>query len=386
MSANNSFRPPRVAFVAGTLGVGGAEKQLVYMVRSLQQRGVEVRVYSLLGDGPHCQALARLGAPVICLTRSRRRMARLVSLIGHLRGFSPDIVQSAHFFMNFYVGLAGRWLGIASIGALRNDGASEVADCGSLGRLGLDLPHGLIANSRSALAWLNARGRRSKPSTIIANVIDLEAFDTAAAQEVQPLAAPPRPLFFAVGRLVPQKRFDLFVAALALARRQMADLTGVIVGAGPEEARLRSYSAAAGMRTENLMFLGARSDVPALLRQGTGLVLTSSHEGFPNVVLEAMAAGIPVITTPAGDAAAVVEDGQTGHVVPHDAVELIAHRMIELAQDPARAQRMGRAGRGRAVHLFTPQTLADSLFSFYRTVVQPAERRPLFELMARPAV
>src|SRR5205085_157391 len=148
--------------------------------------------------------------------------------------------------------------------------------------------------------------------------------------------------------LVPVKRFDRFLDAVALARRAAPGLKALLVGEGPDRDALERHAAALGLFPDHLAFLGRRGDVPRLLRQADVLVLTSDYEGCPNVVLEAMAAGVPVVTTPAGDAGRVVQDGVTGFVTPFDDTEGLAARLVRLCNAPDLRARLGQAARRRA--------------------------------------
>ena len=98
----------------------------------------------------------------------------------------------------------------------------------------------------------------------------------------------------------------------------------MIVGDGPLWTALHQRAQDLGLLPDGVAFLGRRNDVPALLGSADMLVLSSDHEGCPNVVMEAMAARRPVVTTPAGDAGVLVEDGVSGYVVPFDDVEAMA--------------------------------------------------------------
>src|SRR5258706_15129835 len=136
-----------------------------------------------------------------------------------------------------------------------------------------------------------------------------------------------------------------------MARQEVLDLKGILIGDGPERPRLEALANKLGLLPDGLLFLGRRNDVPALLAQASMLVLSSDHEGFPNVLLEAMAARLPVITTPAGDAGLVVQEGITGYVLPFDDIDAMAERMVRLAKSPDLRHTLGEAGRRRVEHL-----------------------------------
>src|SRR6266566_9342229 len=113
--------PLRVALLAGTLGRGGAEKQLVYMARALQEAGVRVRVYTLGRNEFHEATLGATGLRPIAIGRAAHPLLRLMTLTCALRHFRPHVVQAAHFYVNLYVALASRLTGSLSIGAIRSD-------------------------------------------------------------------------------------------------------------------------------------------------------------------------------------------------------------------------------------------------------------------------
>ena len=186
----------------------------------------------------------------------------------------------------------------------------------------------------------------------------------------------------AIGRMCPEKRFDRFLEALARARHAAQELRGMIVGDGPEEPDLRRRAVDLGLLPNDVLFPGRRDDVPALLRQADMLVLSSDYEGFPNVILEAMAARLPVITTPAGDAGVVVEDGISGYVVPSDDIAMMADRMVRLASSQGLRRELGAAGRRRVEQCYSFDGLAERLLSAYETVARRLDRPDVLAAIA----
>ena len=137
------------------------------------------------------------------------------------------------------------------------------------------------------------------------------------------------PLLGYVGRLDAMKDIPTLCAGVAEAARHVPGLRAVFCGAGLEEgnAEMRSLLAAHGL-TETVRLLGARDDVPALMAGFDCLALSSCSEGFPNVLGEAMASGVPCVTTDVGDAALVV--GETGRVVPRGDTEALGRAVAEV--------------------------------------------------------
>jgi glycosyltransferase involved in cell wall biosynthesis len=378
---------PRIAFIAGTLGQAGAEKQLLYMVHALHDAGADMRLYCLTRGEFYEAQLRALGVVSRSFggfgkIRFAKVPVRLASLAASLRPFRPHIVQSTHFFCNLYAGMCGRLLGAISIGAMRNDLDHERASCGRWTRASLRLPSGIIANSEAARRGVDQYGVSPGSIVVLNNAIDLADFDAKASAEVSGWSLDGLPVAMAVGRLEPQKRFDRFLTALALARRAAPGVRGVIVGDGQELRCLHRRAEDIGLLPDGVVFLGRRNDVPAVLRKADMLVLSSDHEGCPNVVLEAMAARRPVITTPAGDAAVVVQDGVSGYVVPFDDVEAMASRMVCLAESPELRRALGESGRLRVEEAHGYDGLASRLTSIYTVIAEREGRHDVLAALA----
>jgi len=358
----------RVAFVAGTLGVGGAEKQMVYMARALCQSGAEVRVLSLTRGDYYERALREIGLEPVWIGQSSHPLGRLAAVIRALREFRPHILQAAHFFTNLYVGLAAPWLGAVSVGAIRSDVLREMKEHGAWGPWLLRLPAVLIANSHAARTAAAHLGTREDKIFILSNAIDLQAFDRLAGQPVPTPARPGGVTAALVANLIPFKRVDRFLEGLATARAQVPGLTGWIIGEGRSRGELEARAADLGLDGEGVTFLGSREDVPALLKQVDLLAVTSDHEGIPNVLLEAMAARLPVITTPTGDAPVIVQHGLTGFVIPYEPREPLVERLVELAGSPDLRRQMGQAGREAVENRYSFDRLGEQLLEIYRQI------------------
>ena len=358
--------PVRIAFVAGTLGQGGAEKQLVYMARALRDSGADVRVYCLTRGEHYERELSDAGLAPEWIGRVTAPPLRALALAAALRRFQPDIVQSAHFYTNLYVAIAAPMVGAIGVGAARNDVVHEVRYNGRWGRWLLRAPSTLVVNSYAARDNAVSLGRPREAVHVLPNVIDLHAFDAAAAST-------PRgtndPLVVAgVGTFVAQKRFDVFLRVIAAARAGGAPVRGVLAGDGPERAALQSLAASLGLGREAISFLGRRNDIPALLRTADIFMLTSDHEGFPNVVLEAMAASIPVLCTATGDARAIVDHGVTGYVTALDDVQGLTGYLVTLSRSAAERRRLGEAGRRRVETQYAFDSLAGRLAAIHDAV------------------
>jgi glycosyltransferase involved in cell wall biosynthesis len=378
MGAGDHKYPLRILFVAGGLGKGGAEKQLIYMLRALKGLGADLRILTLASGEHHEQSLEALGLrPTGIGARGpARRVASIVQAAG---AFKPHFIQATHFFASFYAGLAGRLARVPSIGAIRGDYLHDLGGIGARARWLLWLPTLYFANSHNARENALRSGLAEKRVHVLQNVIDLVEFDRRSSLPSSTLLDPDCTRVITVARLMPVKRLERFIEAVALARAQAPELEGVIVGGGPEEARLRAVAAQCGLipnqRGGGLQLLGERSDIPQLLRQSKIFALTSDREGFPNVLLEAMAAALPILSTPAGETRTLLQDGVNGWQVPFDQPAVLAGRMVELARSPALRRSLGSAGRQIVETRYSYDQLPANLLALYRAAALAASNQ-----------
>jgi glycosyltransferase involved in cell wall biosynthesis len=331
----------RVSFLAGTLGQGGAERQLFYTVRALQQSKAEVRVLSLGRNEFWEHRILELGVPVTWVGHSESKLGRLCKIFVELRRDPPQIFQSQHFYTNSYVAASAWPLRSGSIGALRSNGFMEAQDCGPIGGwLNLHTPRVLAANSQAALNY--ALGRNLPPSRLflLPGVVDTEQLRSAGPRRGGPLR------LLAVGRLVRAKRFDRFLGLLAGLRRELdQELEGIIVGAGPLQTELEGQAVALGLLPPALEFRGSATEIGPLYQEADIFVMTSDYEGTPNVLLEAMAVGLPVVATRVGGVAEIVLDGENGFLVEPDDMNGLSRAVNQLVSNPEVRARFGQRAR-----------------------------------------
>jgi glycosyltransferase involved in cell wall biosynthesis len=158
-------------------------------------------------------------------------------------------------------------------------------------------------------------------------------------------------LVLAVGRLVPVKNHALLLSAFAQARKNVTRGRLLIAGDGSLKTELEARIRSLGMEGDVTM-LGERRDIPDLLAACDVFVLSSDSEGMSNTIIEAMAAGRPVIATDVGGNPELVADGDTGLLVDRGNADAMASAMVALASDAALRERMGTAGRERACRDF----------------------------------
>jgi glycosyltransferase involved in cell wall biosynthesis len=360
----------RAAVLAAGLGVGGAEKQLTYLVRELQAANVNVRVYSLTKGEHYDAVLQAAGLRPHWIGRAHSPILRLITLVRELRSFDPHILQSTHFFANLYVAIGASFVKAISVGSIRNDTYHELAANRFWGPMLLRAPNALVANSFAGARNALRLGVSRAKLHVLPNAIDLPEFDVAADRTNRSVSRRSGITAVTVARLVTGKRLERFIRALALAKQRVSDIRGLVVGEGPQKTYLQEYAASEGLSPEELQFVGSRTDVPSLMKSADMFVLTSDHEGCPNVLLEAMAGRLPVISTPAGDAGRIVQNGTTGFLLQFDDIQGISSAMVRLAESPKLRRSMGEAGRGEVEKRYSIEDLAHRLLRIYRSIAR----------------
>ena len=174
------------------------------------------------------------------------------------------------------------------------------------------------------------------------------------------------PLVGMVGRLVPIKDGDTMLGAMA----KLRDAHLVVVGDGDERARMERRAADLGV-AGRVHFVGWWKDLPGAISDLDVVALSSRNEGTPSSLIEALAAGRPVVATRVGGVGSVVDDGVTGYLVPPGDSAALAGRLEQLLGDPDRRQAFGASGRARSRSRFSIDRLISELHELYEEVLAP---------------
>ena len=167
-----------------------------------------------------------------------------------------------------------------------------------------------------------------------------------------------------VGRLAPEKNFPMLVEAFALATAAEPHATLLFVGDGAERESLAQQAAGLGIG-DRVRFLGWRTDVDSLLPAFDLFVLSSLSEGLPMAMLEAMAAGVPVVSTAVGDIPDVICDGVSGRLVPALDVRALGDVLAELQRSPEALGALGAGGRARVIERYSRTAMVDAYLEAY---------------------
>ena len=359
----------RLLFVCPDMRTGGTERHWATLIPELHERGEAVKLVTLADTGPFFDDVVARGVPAECLGLRRRADPRgLRRALAVAAAFEPDVVVSR--------GVSGQLVGEAI--ARRSRAVHVMNEHTPLtpeGRLVAARPHqraltrlvsravdAVVAVTKRQLPPLEALGYPRGRIGVVPNGVfehDVEGVGQARELDSDGFAV------LCVAGLRPEKRVDLFIEAVAAARREHANIHGYVAGEGPERERLERLVAGSGVR-----LLGVRRDVLELIRAADALCLPSEAEALPMSILEAMALERPVVATDVGGTAEQVVDGETGYLVGAGDAEPIRRALVALARDPERARAMGAAGRRRQRELFTGEAMVDG----YRHAFEEAIR------------
>ena len=238
-----------------------------------------------------------------------------------------------------------------------------------LGRLATDA---LICVSRSELEL--ARQERIVPDdrlALVENAIDAQRFQDIGSLSFSRTELgldPGRPLVGYIGRLVEQKGLTDLLRSARLLKDAAVEAQFVLVGEGGMESALRRLADEIGL-ADNVVFLGYRDDVPRILGALDVFVLPSRYEGLPYTLMEAMAAGCPVVATDVIGSRDLVQSGETGLMVPPGDPQAFAAAIITLLNDPEKRKRLGQAAAAAILARPTPQEMAQRVVELYRTLL-----------------
>lgn len=359
----------RIAHVIDSLHLGGTENQCAALVRGLAARGIENRV--LYGQpGPLAE---RLRVPNVTIVRAACQggfrglgLARHVyELARDLLASRPDVVQTYGFYTNLPGLLAGRIARVPVLVASKRGFDPHLTKRHrKLDALARRLAHATVANSEALRDWLVAEDHARAVHVIPNCVLDRGALPPSED-----------PVVGMVANFNSWKDYDTFLRAAARVADQVPAAEFHCVGSGEGEPAARALTAELGLDAR-VRFPGrvGPEDVWATLGRFAVFVLSTHSEGMPNAVLEAMLAARPVVATRVPGMAEVVDDGVTGYLVPHRDPDALASAVMKLLKEPQCAERMGAAGRVRALTAYGPDRMVDDFLRLWRALA-PGSRR-----------
>ncbi|MCH5671517.1 glycosyltransferase [Streptomyces gilvus] len=357
----------------GQLGLGGAEKQIALLARELSERGIGTDLLVMFGRGPREEELLGTGVRIVDLGFRRRRplltsltgnVRAFVRLVLHLRRTRPQVLQAFLFHAYVIAAPAARLAGVPVLVA----GRRSLGDYKRGRRLALAAERlatrwtdSVVANAQ-AVAEDVRRNEGVPPAkiTVIPNGMPRRDFEPVRAATVDTSL----PVVVCVANLTAHKGHRYLLEACAVLRSRGRAITLLLIGDGSERASLTAQAERLGV---DVRFLGARTDVARFLARADAVVLPSLHEGCSNAVMEALAAGRPMVATAVGGTPELL----LGHgvlVPPADAAAL-ADGLQRLLDDRELAEEFGRQAGAWVRATFSAEAMADRYVSLYRDLL-----------------
>lgn len=362
-------------YVITDLEVGGVPLHLHRLVAEMTRRGYTASVVSLAPPGPVADQLRLDGVTVFSCEGQGGRDFRVIGRLAEvMKPERPDIVHAMLFHANFAARRAGKKAGISPNRILCEIQTVEVERRWHLWvdrftHRGCRLT---IGNSPSVIEHLARAARIPRDRLhLVQGGIDLARVTDSPPLDRARLPAPMgAKLVLWTGRLDPIKGLSTLLKALAqVDPGQSAHL--LLAGDGPLRDDLEREALALGIE-DRMHVLGVRRDVPSLLHSVDLFVFPSRTEGLPNALLEAMAAGLPIITTDVPGCRDLIDDGQTGLIVPRDDTSALAGAIDRLLRDDDLAARLGAQAHRKVSASWHINTTFDAYDALYRQVLASA--------------
>jgi glycosyltransferase involved in cell wall biosynthesis len=387
--AHRKMTITRVCHIITGLSRGGAQRMLYYLLRDYDRERFKMTVVSLTELGAVGEQLRDIGVETRALMMNRMlpNPLKVGAIVSQLRRESADIAQTWLYHGDLIGGLAGRMAGVPVLWNLRQSDLdpqttkrSTLLTAKACAVLSRWLPDGIVCCSHASQRVHGEMGYESAGMVVIGNGVDIEMFRpdkvsaTALRREID--VQPSSRLIGLVGRFHPQKDHHTFVKAAGLLHETHPDTRFVLCGEGVDESntQLMNWISDHAM-ADHFHLVGERSDIPRVTNLLDIATSSSSYaEGFPNVLAEAMACGIPCVATDSGDSALIV--GKTGTIVPRRDPEALAaawRAMLDLPDEDRR--QLGQAARQRAVDTFRLQDVVERYQTLYEKVAQGAKSK-----------
>jgi glycosyltransferase involved in cell wall biosynthesis len=360
-----------VGLFIASFDAGGTEGQMLELATRLDPKRFRVRMACFAAEGPlSARARAQLAVTEFPLVSFRYpgTAAELLRFAAWCRRHELSVVHTAGLYANVFgitgAALARVRLRVASRRCLAN--LAHQPALRRLERLTYSLAHRVVTNSNAAGRILAREGVAPDAITTIPNGIDLADRPVCAA------AGAPRVIV--VANLRREKGHDVLLDAVPHVLASRPDVVFTIVGDGPLRLDIEAEAHRRGLG-RSFEVLGSRSDVSDLLRNAGVFVLPSKSDARPNALMEAMAAGLPVVATAVGDVAELVAAGRTGFLVPPGDPNALASAVLSIVANPARACALGAAARAEVSQFSVARMVAA-----YERLYQGAEsqgRKPL---------
>jgi glycosyltransferase involved in cell wall biosynthesis len=382
-SINMHHEKPTILYAIGSLSIGGAEKQMALLIGHLDEMNFNCHLFALEPFGPLNHYLRTTNVTIhdggyfsekswiIKILLLIRAQFRLLHVIKKTR---PDVMHAYLPLTNFMGSLAGRIarvpLIITSKRALGNHQRRyrgwRIFDIAAF-----RLSHVVTANSKAVGEDTLKRDRGCESKIrLIYNGVQSSIFnnDDSIKRRIrrQLHLNPNKNVIITVANLLSYKGHHELIEAAARVTDKYPDSHFLLIGEDRGIRKDLEIQVKEHGIDNKIIFLGQRNDIPDLLAASDISVLPSHEEGFSNVILESMAAGLPVVATNVGGNPEAIVNGETGWLVPPKNPEELALKIADLLHDPEKAKKWGEAGRHRVQIHFSDKKMLEEYIKLYQ--------------------
>lgn len=362
--------PRHVVHGVLTLDLGGLERLVIDLARHGMRRGDRVTIICIQRPGKLAPFAERLGADVVCLNKPRGRSPKAIDDAKRvLQKMQPDVLHTHQIGALWYLGQAAKRLGFQAV--VHTEHSDHVRQAKTwraklraryLWWQGGRLAARMCCVSDDVAAAVRRWGTvPTNKVAVVANGIDTDVYgDRSRRDELRQRLAIPANAFVigTVGRLAEVKRQDLLLKAFAELAPAFPELRLLLVGDGPEQARLEALANSLDL-ADRTIFAGYQAQPEQFLAVMDLFALTSRHEALPLALLEAWASGLPVVASSVGGIPKVVESGRTGILFPSGDCQALVNSLRMLLLDAQLRQNVATAGQAEVHAKFSLQRMAD---------------------------
>jgi len=366
-----------IGYVIWSLGLGGAEQVVIRLARAAAAGGHRVSVFTLNEQGQFAPQLIERGIAVVSM---HKRGAWDLGIIGRLkRAFierGVDVVHTHLWGANVWGRLAANAAGLAVVVTEHNVDTWKKTHHFMIDRWLSPRCDALVAVSQEVRQFYEARGIGRGRWDVIYNGIEAPDAERARGQAYAALGigASARVVGL-LGRLVPAKAPLVFLEAVALAAQKVPDLKALVIGDGPLRADVEAFIQKRGL-SPRVVLTGVRQDIPELLAGLDVLAFSSEREGLSMAMLEAMAAGVPVVATRVGGTPELIEHERTGLLVEPANPAQLAEGIARLCQNGQQADAIRRAAQQHVAERFSLRAMVGAHESVYQSLSASFGRSP----------
>lgn len=333
---------------------GGTQRQLVELLKNLNKERYEPIVACFEKQGNFLKDIQKMDIPIVEIKHSGKlfkpQVIKVIFCLSRL--LKKEKISILHAFLShpYVLGtLAAKIVGTPIvIMSERNVDIYPKRRHWLAGHITQMLVNKIIVNAEAIKKYLMGQhGTKDEKFSVIYNGVNLDRFnlqiDMAEKRKRLGLLSE-FPTIGILASLSEKKDHHTFLKAVGLMVKKIPSMQALIIGEGPLREKLQNMARQLGVG-KNVKFLGNREDIPGILALLDILVLSSVREGFPNAILEAMAAGKPVVATDVGGCRELVQHGKTGYLVPPKRPDLLLDAIEKMLVDKEKAIEMGAMGR-----------------------------------------